>query len=990
MDLFFVHPAHFDYPIAQDDLSSPASSDANYDMEIDLTTPDCPAPPEGAEADEPADAPSDLSDPTTWEIPWPASRIPVEIFELITSFLSRAEVRSLRRVNKEFEIKVSAKYFKNVVVPFRPELYGDFDRESSEPRLHPSSALFSTGSRIFESFGPHILRFALSLELDEDDLATPPIKPAQEAVTSFWGIYRWPPQTYTRYSDLQGIEQTADETQKMKDALKCLTKVTNMGLSCDPGLGFLTRPDVCGRRASTRRPVFATRNWRREHHPGQMVEEEDDQCVTIANLNGPGAQKSQASASDNLSLQRQVLEKMVIDAGYEGPAINEAIGLLLDTENNNMPAIDVDERTAGSNMHALERSSSDVHEQQVLAMLAIDGSAEGLDRPDSRRFPLVPAFLSRAQKELLLELEWAHRAMIQSYVITMVDNAAIGCYSQLTTLSIAKIPSCHVHIFYRDSFWDSFPNLANVSLGVIADWRKITKPTPGCIEDNEVSPVTAVGLVFRLLQDYIGKQPGIESLHFEWICGGEFAPSSYQRNQYILPAPFFKNPKDMASANLNVFQEDRLLSLPHLKHLSLKNCWASPHVLIQFVREMGLASLEKLELESVSLSGQPTRNPQFPLGLHNGQAAAHFNQMMMMHNGFVGFAQHAHVAQPGLPQIFNPNHIWNHPAIFGGGQQPVFGDVQQPVFGDVQQPVFGDVQQPVFGGEQQPILAAGHHPFIGAGHHPFIGAGHHHFIAAGQHPIINAVQHPINAHAANMAIPQDMAVRPETLVFPELLTWAGFIEHFTPGDSIRRVIEDGVDWEDSRWPPLLQMAADVIPQCDRLLAEERRYSIKCLSFKSCGYVAVDAANLNTRALLPPGAHGVVSPNHNPSTPQRIMQRCKDRELAQILPYIGPQEAFNLTHAFGMAIGWERVYSQRTIHDATADGVDFPGTGRFSGMVDTSPVPRPWNEFIPPERNNITVSLPPASMSDNGHEGDDLESVLESLEWHTPQTHLDGE
>ncbi|CAG9942169.1 unnamed protein product [Clonostachys rosea f. rosea IK726] len=973
MDLFFVHPAHFDYPIAQDDFSSPASSEANYDMEIDLTTPDCPAPPEGTEAEEPADATSDLSDPATWEIPWPSSIIPVEIFELITSFLSRAEVRSLRRVNKEFEIKVSAKYFKNVVVPFRPELYGDFDRESSEPRLHPSSALFSTGSRIFESFGPHILRFALSLELDEDDLANPPIKPAQEAVTSFWGIYRWPPQTYTRYSDLQGIEQTADETPKMKDALKCLTKVTNMGLSCDPGLGFLTRPDVCVRRASTRRPVFATRNWRQEHHPGQIVEEEDDQCVTIANLNGPGPQKSQASASDNLSLQRQVLEKMVVDAGYEGPAINEAIGLLLDTENASLPSIDVDERAA-SNMNALDRSSSDVHEQQVLAMLAIDGSAETLERPDSRRFPLVPAFLSRAQKELLLELEWAHRAMIQSYVITMVDNAAIGCYSQLTTLSIAKIPSCHVHIFYRDSFWDSFPNLSNVSLGVIADWRKITKPTPGCIEDNEVSPVTAVGLVFRLLQDYIGKQPGIESLHFEWICGGEFAPSSYQRNQYILPAPFFKDPKDMASANLDVFQEDKLLSLPHLKHLSLKNCWASPHVLIQTVREMGLASLEKLELESVSLSGQPTRTPQFPLGLHNGQAAAaaHFNQMMMMHNGFVGFAQHAHLLPgppPGLPQIFNPHHLFNQP--FFGGQQPIIGAGQHPIIG----------------AGQHPIIGAGQHPIIGAVQHPIIGAGQHPIIGAGQHPIFGAGQHPINAHAAFMP---DMAARPETLVFPELLTWAGFIEHFTPGDSIRRVIEDGVDWEDSRWPPLLQQAADVIPQCDRLFAEERRYTIKCLSFKSCGYVAVDAANLNTRALFPPGAHGVTPLIHSPSTPQRIMQRCKDRELAQILPYIGPQETFNLTHAFGMAMGWERVYSQRTIHDATADGVDFPGTGRFSGMVDTSPVPRPWNEFIPPERNNITVSLPPTSMSDNGHEGGDLEPVLESLEWHTPQTHMDGE
>lgn len=228
------------------------------------------------------------------------------------------------------------------------------------------------------------------------------------------------------------------------------------------------------------------------------------------------------------------------------------------------------------------------------------------------RQPLIPTNLTRAQKELLLELEWAHRAMIQSYVISIIDNARDGCFTHLTNVTIAKIPSAHIHILCHKELWENIPSIKTVSLAVIADWRKISKPSPGVVEDVQVSPVDAVSKVYRLLNDHIGRRPNIESLRFEWICGGEFARGPYQRNQYVLPAPFVESPDLMISPE-GAKDTSRLLYLPYVKNLSLKNCWFAPHILVQTTRFMALHRLEKLDFETVSISGPPTFPPQPPV-----------------------------------------------------------------------------------------------------------------------------------------------------------------------------------------------------------------------------------------------------------------------------------------------------------------------------------------------------------------------------------------
>ncbi|KAL6879723.1 hypothetical protein HDV57DRAFT_89757 [Trichoderma longibrachiatum] len=844
---------------------------------------------------------------------WPMAQLPVEIFELITRYLTRAEIQTLRLVCREFEAKVSAQYFRNVVVPFRSELYTSLDRDENTVI---ASRLFSNGMRIFESFGPHILRFALSLELDEFTLAYPPVKPAQEAVPAFWGIYRWPHATYHRYRDLEGLEQTADETDSMKKALRCLTKVTNLGLCCDAGLGFLVGPDQAVRKMNNPDPVFNTSNFRQEARSDR-----GDAVTTVADFNGVPRELTSATAQHD-NFKRRVLEKMIADAGFAGFYIHEAIDLLLETEGVSLSNIDFDEREVlveelplplpaaqdrrASRRRWLNQLQVAPQQQQAAQQQVPDMQGQGqnelglphhpfqfneeanpfdlvfhdpmdpppthvaapapvaamvqspphrqrraenqvprdsMSDPSTSRQPLIPTNLTRAQKELLLELEWAHRAMIQSYVISIIDNARDGCFSNLTNITIAKIPSAHVHILCRKELWESIPRVKNVSLAVIADWRRISKTSPGVVADTHVSPLDAVSKVYNLLNRYIGQQQNIETLHFEWICGGEFARGPYQRNQYILPAPFVDSPELMSSVD-GAKDPERLLDLPYVKEFSLKNCWASPHVLTQIIRNMALQSLEKLEFESVSLSGPPVFAPQ-P----------------------VNVAQAADDA--GLPL----------PPIFPGGVAPM---------------IAGPVGEPA------------------------------------------AAMFPQPAPAPPQPSDDQQSDR---LVLPEPFSWAGFCEHFSPGIKMRmlprfRELADGAVRPEDLTLPLEKDLAPFLPNADQLAADEAQYNLSSITFKSCGYVYLDVRNLDVRALLP--AEGQAAHSFVNSLRHDIfhsMQYCKDKLLGRILPYILPSEWKTLETVFLMERGWANLYSTRMSDDAIADGFEYPGTGRFSGTVE---------------------------------------------------------
>jgi hypothetical protein len=318
---------------------------------------------------------------------------------------------------------------------------------------------------------------------------------------------------------------------------------------------------------------------------------------------------------------------------------------------------------------------------------------------------------------------------------------------------------------------------------------------------------------------------------------------------------------------------DDLLALPFIKHLSLKNCWASPHVLLQTIRNMALSTLEKLDLESVSLSGPPTLTPQAPLQQAGAANNAHLLNMIGIHP-----------APPGV-LVPPPTNIAN-------------GVVAPFPFNATAQQLAG-----VFGAAFMPP------------------------------PPPNNQAPPPPPPPAPMDILQQ----------PEVLSWAGIIEHFSPSIKIRDILSarDELSLSIPSQPALDQPdpLAQHIPAPQRLRSDEKKYTLKCLSFKSCGYVTVDSPALNTRSILPHGAQGLGA-NGNPHSQDLspLMQKCRDKLLCRIVPCLRNQELLQLTTAFGMDMGWANIYDERTIYDARADGVEQPGKGRFSGTVDAASIP----------------------------------------------------
>lgn len=123
---------------------------------------------------------------------WPKGEVPAEIYGLIIRNLSRDDVKAMRLACKEFEKFTSHALFEAVVVPFNTEIYGMLGSmeplasgyESKSKMTDTTARRASTsklawnnakgddvytghGLDVFRGFGPHILKYGMSFEVDE-------------------------------------------------------------------------------------------------------------------------------------------------------------------------------------------------------------------------------------------------------------------------------------------------------------------------------------------------------------------------------------------------------------------------------------------------------------------------------------------------------------------------------------------------------------------------------------------------------------------------------------------------------------------------------------------------------------------------------------------------------------------------------------------------------------------------------------------------------
>lgn len=220
-----------------------------------------------------------------------------------------------------------------------------------------------------------------------------------------------------------------------------------------------------------------------------------------------------------------------------------------------------------------------------------------------------PYRLTMAQQEWLLETHWAQNAFLTSWYIAIIDNAAT--FKNLKVLKIARLSSRYLETLKRQDFWTALKNLDDVTVMVLPDWRDVSR-FEGSPQTFFIPPSVAAVSLFDLLQQCIAGQENLTKLKIGYAAGGERAPGIHARNKHILHAPIavFTQPQGA------VDEISKILTLPHVEHLTISNCWFTPNILKLFVLRMRDTKLKTLVLDSVSLTA-PTAKLQIIPTLQN-------------------------------------------------------------------------------------------------------------------------------------------------------------------------------------------------------------------------------------------------------------------------------------------------------------------------------------------------------------------------------------
>ncbi|KAL1592390.1 hypothetical protein SLS60_011469 [Paraconiothyrium brasiliense] len=546
----------------------------------------------------------------------PRWMLPVELVEMIASYLNRDDIKSLRLVSRELNQNVSQTLFKTVVVPFNTEIYGMLGQEQGldvkgKKKAGTSNFIWKNangddvynghGLDVFRGFGAHIIRYGMSFEVSEVALAKPPLKVLTEQHESFWGTFDWPFVEYRRFDDVAGLESAADETPRMKTAFSELAKVQELALSVDAGLGWLNGPDRSIRaRILERLPeVFGTLKEipdRRTHAQRELWEHiEACHAAAESDLSLATLYKLEATRppSDTQVADLALAEQPEIPY-VEPRIIFEA--LPHDTSDLLVP-MSFDDPEVLDRFVAPQASSS----SGILYTSKIHPADAG-----QLISPVIPSTLTTAQKEWLMETEWAQRAFISSYMLSIIDNPKT--FNLVHTLNISRLSDRYVSLLNRQDFWSALPNLNKVTLMVIPCWRAIIKDDAGVVDTPKINPSSEIDSVVALLKRIVNDRPKVHTLTIGWATGGEHAEGVHARNKLLQPAPLLGTDKitDQTAAALHM----ALLKFPYVERLTLKNCWVTPLLLQEFVRIHDTLNLKHLILDSVSLTGvlRPQQN----------------------------------------------------------------------------------------------------------------------------------------------------------------------------------------------------------------------------------------------------------------------------------------------------------------------------------------------------------------------------------------------
>lgn len=264
---------------------------------------------------------------------------------------------------------------------------------------------------------------------------------------------------------------------------------------------------------------------------------------------------------------------------------------------------------------------------------------------------VIPNSLCASQIEWLMEHEWAQIAFLSSLTMAITDTPAV--FQNVRVLNLAEVSSRFISAFSGKPLWTSLPNLDTLRMFVIPDWRNIGKDRYGLAVAPRRLPSSAAKQFFGFLQGRIAEAENIRTLDIGWLGGGERAGGLFARNRHILPAPVL-HITDPSLASLPF----EALSLPHIEHLTLSNCWFHPTAFKSWIHSM--SSLKSLKLDSVSLTAPAGPSRDVPIPPQNPNTAflgiPQAKNILEVLNEFHGY-------HTETPTVFN---FWRSTAPAGG------------------------------------------------------------------------------------------------------------------------------------------------------------------------------------------------------------------------------------------------------------------------------------------------------------------------------------
>jgi hypothetical protein len=883
----------------------------------------------------------------------PKWQLPVELVEQIIQHLNRDDIKSLRLVSRELNDFTSQAAFKTVVVPFNTEIYGMLGQEPIIDRKGKKRAKISRpeylwrnangdevynghGLDVFRGFGQHIVRFGMSFEVSEESLSSPPLKSMTEQKTSFWGNYDWPYEEYRRYDAVAGLESAADETPRMKIAFSELTKVSELALSVDSGLGWLNGPDrsIRARVLQTAPHMFGS------HHavPDRRTEAQRELWNHIEKTYSRTGDDVRLAMLCRLEGLRPISEAQRFNAiaatqpemPYVEPRLLcEALSYVC---NSSQDAEDTDiyeSRTRGSppiNAGVLFTSALPHHDH---------------DHTEQEMSPITPANLSKAQKEWLLETEWAQRAFMSSYMLAVIDNRAT--FRSIHSLNISSLSDRYISMLNRNDFWDALPALTSVTLIIKPGWRSVEKDEAGFVETTKVDPTDQVDTFCALLHTQIAPRTNIVKLTIGYDSSGEHAEGLHARNKLLMPAPVLPlraslhldptlPPIETATLQDAEMLQKVLVRFPHLEDLTLRNCWITPPALLQFVWLHDERKLKHLSLDSVSLTAilRATGNAQ-AANVGQNAGAGHAAQQMagaLWNNANNNVVANAVAANPlmGNAQVLN-NHIQTLIAQLQHIQANAGNNQVHHQAHALHAQLQNQIQnaQPPNAQQQQ-------------------GNGH------------NLTQHPPQQNQqAQLTLAQTMQLTQIALQANTLQQIAG--QGAPAAAPANAAGDDGNANSVLRGKPREGSWMDVIDQISpgtnlfdfdsphSKANPNRITALDSVSLLSCGYAKLSHLNVDQSTIEVRNGvagslcHAVFAKRH--SALSAMMMSSKWPHLGDIVQEVDPTELAVLDAAWNLRTGWDDAEAARAVE---FDGLLPGGTGRFTGKVQRSDRVRTEAEF----------------------------------------------